>query len=150
MFHPNLQRVFDMFNITDSTFRSFMLHAFEAGVKSSEGRSNQVAALFQPAMNDLVVEFWPDVDYSDSGEVTLTAQEVDTLKSLLRENVTNIQNSRSVLRGVETIWYEMSTPDTPEGAQAFKNLNRVRTMHKKLLNSEKRLNTIIRKLKYKH
>lgn len=149
MFHPNLQRVFDMFNITDSTFRSFMLHAFEAGVNASEGRSNQVAALFQPTMSDFAVEFWPDVDYSDNGEVTLTAQEVDTLKSLLRENVTNIQNSRSMLRGVETIWYEMSTPDTPEGTQAFKNLNRVRTMHKKLLNSEKRLNAIIRKLKYK-
>lgn len=149
MFHPNLQRVFDMFSITDSTFRSFMLHAFEAGVKSSEGRSNQVAALFQPTPRDFSVGFWPDVDYSDNGEVTLTAQEVDTLKSLLRDNVTNIQDSRSVLRGVEAIWYEMSTPDTPEGAQAFKNLNRVRTMHKKLLNSEKRLNAIIRKLKYK-
>lgn len=149
MFHPNLQRVFDMFNITDGAFRSFMLHAFEAGVKSSEGRSNQVAALFQPASTGFAVEFWPNLDYSDNGEVTLTPQEVDTLKSLLRENVTNIQNSRSVLRGVETIWYEMSTPDTPEGAQAFKNLNKVRTMHKKLLNSEKRLNAIIRKLKYK-
>ena len=149
MFHPNLQRVFDMFSITDSASRSLMLHAFEAGVKSSEGRSNQLAVLLKPVSIESSVESLLDEDDSDSGEVTLTAQEADTLKSLLRDNVTSIQNSRTALRVVESIWYDMSTPDTPEGELAFKNLNKVRTIHKKLLNSEKRLNAIIRKLKYK-
>jgi hypothetical protein len=174
-FDKPLQRIFDKYEVTDMTFRALMEHAYEAGKKHAWGESTQEAVLFAeplPAIFDLdffktqhkqafaapEVNQFPDIqnlwfdDIQPTGQeptYELTQDEVNFLKPLLSQEVTDIQNLSKVWRRDASYYYEFCDKNEPLiAAIPFKRLNNAKNTLRGLKKKQKKLDALIRKLKY--
>lgn len=141
MFHPNLQRIFNQFSVTNPSDKALLLAAFEAGIKASQGESNQ-----QP-----VLEVKPTVINFDgflvSGDDFLTQAEVHFLKNRLGFAAQQLQRDRRSMKVAEKVLYTLCDKEIPSTSGTFARLNGVRDMIRESKAEEAKVNNIIRKLK---